>query len=281
MAGRMKTNKHNVTLSMPTHGVLIESHAHEAGFKTELHKHKYHSLLYVVSGQGQCLTENRSLNLTDNTAIIMKAGQSHQLIDAPDKAMTIFVVYFKRSPTGINDKILFPLFDAEQEISVPAYNTPQIRRLLRQMLHEQEDKPILFRESIQQRLGTILLELCRIQAGIKILESPAIHRKSEENTGAVLTYISRNLYEHHTLAGSARMAGISQRQFTTLCRKLTGKSFNQYINQLRTTRAADLLQNSTMSVAAIAFEVGYEDLSTFYRAFKRFHNVSPLALRDT
>ena len=126
----------------------------------------------------------------------------------------------------------------------------------------------------------ILLELYRIEAENKIPKPSVTNSKSEAKTDTVLTYITKNLYEHHTLAGSAKMAGISQRQFTTLCRKITGKSFNQYINQLRTTRAADLLQNSTMSVAAIAFEVGYEDLSTFYRAFKRFHNISPLSFRN-
>ena len=129
---------------IPKHGILIESHAHEEGFKTEVHKHKYHSLLYIVSGQGQCLTKDKSLNLIDNTAIILEAGQSHQLIDKPDKAMTIFVVYFKDSPAGITDKILHPLFNAKNEIAVPSYNTAHIRKLLRQMLQEQEAKPILF-----------------------------------------------------------------------------------------------------------------------------------------
>jgi AraC-like DNA-binding protein len=262
---------------IPSHGILIESHAHEAGFQTKRHKHKYHSLLYIVSGQGECKTDNKIFNLSANNAIILKAGQAHQLTDTPDKPMTIFVIYFDQSAAGINDKLLLPLLKTEKKISVPAYSTPRIRRLLRKMLHEQEGKPLLFRESMQQCLSTILLDLYRIQSAAEKNQITETPRKSEIKTKDVLEYIANNLYEHHTLAGASRMAKISQRQFTTLCRKITGKSFNQYINQLRTARAAELLKNSNMSVAAIAFEVGYEDLSTFYRAFKRIYHSSPLA----
>lgn len=237
-------------------------------------------MLYIVSGQGQCLIGNKSLDLAANSVVMLQANQQHQLIDAPDKAMTIFVVYFNNLPIIINNKVLLTLFNNKKEISIPAYNTPKLRRLLRQMLHEQENKPLLFKESIQQCLSIILLELYRIQSATKKILAPITKRKNEEKTNEVLKYIADNLYEHHTFAGAAKMAGISQRQFTNLCRKLTGNSFNQHINKLRTHRAADLLNNSEMSVAAIAFEVGYEDLSTFYRAFKRFHNTSPLTFRE-
>ena len=39
---------------IPDHKIFIENHAHKADFKTSLHKHSYHSLLFVVSGKGEC-----------------------------------------------------------------------------------------------------------------------------------------------------------------------------------------------------------------------------------
>ncbi len=270
-------DKHNLT--MPDYGVLIESHVHEADFKTKLHKHDYNSLLYVVSGQGRCVMRDTSFDLASNTVVMLRAGQSHQFIDAPNKAMTIFVTYFDDLPSTLNNKISRSLFEAGNKVSVPAYSRPKLRKLLRQMLHEQEGRPLLFETAIQQCLGIILVELLRIQAETKTSESSVVQHKNQTKTAEVLADISKNIYEHYSLAGAARMVGISQRQFTNLCRKLTGKSFNQYINQLRTKRAAYLLKNTTMSVAAIAFEVGYEELSTFYRAFKRFHNTSPTAMK--
>ena len=70
---------------------------------------------------------------------------------------------------------------------------------------------------------------------------------------------------------AARMARLSQRQFSSICRRLTGRSFIQHVNMVRTRKAVELLKNTDMSVTAIAFEVGYEELSTFYRAFKRLN----------
>ena len=189
--------------------------------------------------------------------------------------MTIFVIYFHAPLSGISDKTLDNVFRNDPTISIPPFSIPKFRRLLRQMLYEQENKPLLYNESIQQCLSVILLELYRIQ--LKTEASPThTLRKGEQKTAMVLEYTEKNLYEHHTLASSAKMAGISQRQFTTLCNKLTGNSFNQYINKLRTKQAAELLKKGESSVTAIAFEVGYEDLSTFYRAFKRFYHTSPL-----
>lgn len=263
--------------STPSHEILIESHAHKADFQTKMHQHKRHSLLYVVSGQGQCRTKNKSYSLAANTAIILQAQQSHQLIDTPNKAMTIFVVYFSKK----ENKTMSKLFTSNKEISVPTFTVPKIRRLLRQMLHEQENKPPLYQESIQQCLNIIILELYRIQINSTKNKHPATKPNSEKQTAAVLEYIEKNIYEHHTLASAAKMAEISQRQFTTLCRKLTGNSFNQHINKLRIKRAITLLRNTQTSVAAIAFEVGYEDLSTFYRAFKRINHKSPLEFKDS
>ena len=275
----MKFINQKTASSMPKHGVRIENHAHEPGFQTESHEHEYHSLLYVVSGQGQIVMGDECFELMPNTAVVLKAHKAHQLIDSPCKAMTIFVVYFDQPHAGIDDKILLPLFDLGKPISVPPYNAQRLRRLLRQMLHEQEAESLLFEEAMRQCLGAILLDLHRI-VNEEDEARTMTQCSSEQRLSAVLRVVARNLYETYTLAGVAKMAGLSQRQFTNLCRKHTGRSFSQYVNLLRTKRAVDLLRNTNMPVAAIAFDVGYEDLSTFYRAFKRFFKTSPMALRN-
>ena len=47
-----------------------------------------------------------------------------------------------------------------------------------------------------------------------------------------------------------------------------GKSMNEYINDLRIKRSIELLKLGESSVIDIAFSVGYENLSTYYRAFQ-------------
>jgi len=77
------------------------------------------------------------------------------------------------------------------------------------------------------------------------------------------------------------LAKVSQRQFTNLCRNLTGESFIKFLNSVRCEKAAELLKQTDMSAAAISFEVGYEELSTFYRAFKKNYKSSPIRFKTS
>jgi AraC-like DNA-binding protein len=54
--------------------------------------------------------------------------------------------------------------------------------------------------------------------------------------------------------------------------------FIKFLNSIRCAKASELLKHTDKSVAAIAFEVGYEDLSTFYRAFKKIYKAPPKAM---
>ena len=266
---------------MPEHGVYIESHTHGPRFQTDPHSHPYHSLLFVVSGQGSCVIDGRSYGLTSNTAVVLKSNQPHHMIDANGKAMTVFVVYFSQKSTKIDNGLLGPLLILGRPISTPPHNAQRIRRELRRMLHEQNNRPPWFAEAMRQSLASLMLDLYRIAVNPETCPDSGYQRGSEQRTAEVLKHVSENYYEPQSLVASARMARLSQRQFTTICRRLTGDSFVQYVNRLRTRRAADLLVRTELPVAAIAFEVGFEELSTFYRAFKRFYRKSPLRVRES
>ena len=47
------------------------------------------------------------------------------------------------------------------------------------------------------------------------------------------------------------------------------------MRQLRIDHAKKLLESTSRTVLSVAFECGFEDLSTFYRAFKRETSESP------
>jgi AraC-like DNA-binding protein len=72
----------------------------------------------------------------------------------------------------------------------------------------------------------------------------------------------------------AARLGVSTR---TLQRRLEeeGTSFAQELDRLRQDLATRLLQNRSLAVYEVAFLLGYAEPSTFYRAFRRWKNVSP------
>ena len=262
------------------YGARIESHHHGPDFSTGMHAHKYASLIYIVSGQGKCITEVNEYELFANTAIMLTKGRSHQLVDKPRKAMVVFVLYFSEKSAGLSKQIIQPLFDS-CFLTVPLHDARPIRRILRRMLHEQNTRPSQYQFAVKQCLGDIMLNLYRSSIDRDQENDIYAANTSLKRASAVLDHIESHYYEHHSQAEAAMSAHLSQRQFTNICRKLKGKSFVQFLNTLRIQKAKDLLKKTDMPVSAIAFEVGFEELSTFYRAFKKHVSLSPLDLRKT
>lgn len=54
----------------------------------------------------------------------------------------------------------------------------------------------------------------------------------------------------------------------------------QYLQQIRMDTAKELLRNSNLAVAEIAFNTGYVDSSHFAAQFRKSMSVSPSAYRD-
>jgi len=58
---------------------------------------------------------------------------------------------------------------------------------------------------------------------------------------------------------------------STLYRKiktLSGQSINEFVRSIRLKRAAQLLQNSSLTVTEIVYQVGFSDLKYFRKCFK-------------
>ncbi len=96
--------------------------------------------------------------------------------------------------------------------------------------------------------------------------------------GAIRVYVDelrREFFEPDDLDRAAARLGMSRRRFTQLFREEAGTSWSDYVTGLRIDHARRLLRETNRSITAIAFECGYEDLSSFYRAFKRRAGLPP------
>ena len=83
-----------------------------------------------------------------------------------------------------------------------------------------------------------------------------------------------------TLAEVARQLNFSER---TLRRRLSDKnvSYQALLDNVRKSRAIELLANTSMSVEQVALEVGFSDAHNFRRAFKRWTGAAPSELRNS
>jgi AraC-like DNA-binding protein len=78
----------------------------------------------------------------------------------------------------------------------------------------------------------------------------------------------------------ARCAGLSKFHFVREFKKNVGVSPIRYLNQLRVDIAKEKLKSSQASIAHLAMGMGYDDLSTFNKSFRKISGVAPSQYRN-
>jgi AraC-like DNA-binding protein len=90
------------------------------------------------------------------------------------------------------------------------------------------------------------------------------------------SYNAFNLQHSLTLKQvAAEIAFTSAGHLSKLFKSRYGKSFQLYVQGMRLDKAASLLQQTALPVAAVARRVGYQDVSRFGQHFKRRFETSP------
>jgi len=93
---------------------------------------------------------------------------------------------------------------------------------------------------------------------------------------SILQYIEDN-YSNSELClfDVSSKFNFSEKYLSQYFKGQTGENFTAYVEKIRMKHAGELLSNSTISINDIASKVGYSNINTFYKAFKRFYGVSP------
>ena len=92
-------------------------------------------------------------------------------------------------------------------------------------------------------------------------------------------YIAKNRTETLSLAEVAKASGASVFHFCKVFKKTTGLTFTDYLARVRLEDAKAELLNPSRRISEIAYDVGFQSLTQFNRAFKRIFGQSPTQFR--
>lgn len=117
-----------------------------------------------------------------------------------------------------------------------------------------------------------------------------ITRKTANND--LLTRLEQLLNEHFdtdkaltaglpTVKYVCEQLHVSPRYLSDMLRSLTGEHTQQHIQNKVIEKAKEILSTSSLSVAEIAYQLGFEHPQSFNKIFKRKTNVSPIEFRES
>ncbi|MBX6312333.1 MAG: helix-turn-helix domain-containing protein [Isosphaeraceae bacterium] len=271
-----------VEVVMPADGVFVLESHHAANFRMEASLHEFLEVFYVLSGAGCFRIEGRSYDCRAEDVIVVPVGQLHQIEDRPDEPLSLYGICVAPSVWWQEPRL--PDLLPAGRLRVQSHLIPQIRSTLRRMLFEQTLARPLSRIMILGMALQLLAMLARSHTAPKLRgpaeeveATPVSHREAVRR---YLEELRRAFFEPGDIDQAAARLGLSRRRFTQLFREVAGTSWSDHVTGLRIEHACRLLRETPRSIMAIAFECGYEDLSSFYRAFKRRMGLTPSEWRQ-
>ncbi len=100
-----------------------------------------------------------------------------------------------------------------------------------------------------------------------------------------LRKVKRFVDEHYadriTLKRAADIACLEEKYFSTYFHVKTGIRFNDWIASVRVAHAIELIRLNNTPISVISDEIGFRDLRTFERAFKKCAGVTPTEFKKS
>lgn len=131
---------------------------------------------------------------------------------------------------------------------------------------------------MRRRFGRLYdeVEIFRARKGRK----PVITDETRKKFDQAVAFIEENYMHDISRENFAESIGINHDYLGKLFIQYKGKKMSDYTNELRIKKAGEMLLSEEKNVTEIAFEVGFDSLSTFYRVFQKVMGGKPTDYRE-
>lgn len=210
----------------------------------------YCRVYYVQRGKAHYSTEGESMDLVPSNAYILPSSVPYMVQKNKDEMFVCMYLH-----------ISLPLYIVDKTVVI----STEEDRLLKLYLD-------LICESICCNNLNLLYGLCDM-LNVSYENKEGVRRINPELDN-ILLYINSNLNSSLDTTELSKIAGYNPNYFIKIFKEAVGLSPHQYIIHKRLQKAVRLLKQDN-SVAYVAQEVGYDDLSLFSKAFKQKYKMSP------
>ena len=260
----------------PEWGVdVFESH-HAAGWRMPPASHDFLKIVLVHDGVGSLRYGEDATECRRGDALVIPAGRSHEICDSDTEPLSLYVVSIR---SRVMELACFdPSVLSSGVVHLDPHTAEKVERSMRRLLFEQTlDTSTTGAQMIALALRLIadLARTAEVKGTSQGAQRTIRGADSVERMRSYVEDLSENFFEATNLDAAASTLGLSRRRFTQLFREVTGTSWLAHVRKLRIDHAKKLLESTSRTVLSVAFECGFEDLSTFYRAFKRETDESP------
>ena len=251
----------------------------DEAFYDKLHQHEEIQLSYIVKGEGTLIVGDAINHYSEGDIFIIGSHLPH--VFKSDKAITnnslMLTLFFSRSSFGNHFfnleelKELQPFFNRSRH----GFKVTSKQNIIKGLFFQLE-KASKFNRFL------ILFQLLKLisTANYKSLSSFVYDKKFSDNEGSrmrnVFEYTMNHFNSEITLDTIAEVANMTKNAFCKYFKKRTNKTYFNFLNELRIEQACKLLlSNKETTIAVVAEQSGFNNLSNFNRQFQAIKQQSP------
>jgi len=241
---------------------------------------------YILSGRGRYYINGQFLHLQPRKIFLFGPGKPHYFLRrAPDDIINHAGIYVKLG--GLPELApavqavlgdLIGAATAHPHILPQQAESKRLEKLVELMEDEWRRKASGYRLAVCSLLSTFLIQLRRCQES-----SSATKPKPKPNLviDRALPLIEERFASDISLGSLAAELGLSTFSLSRRFREATGIAFNDFLVRKRVHNACRRLEREPhVSVIEIAFNCGYNELTTFNRNFRKIMGQTPTQYRN-
>ncbi len=252
------------------------------------HRHNYIEINYVVKGELRQKVDNDSIILKKGELLFLNQHIEHEIEACGEDDLIInfiiqplffqFIFQYLNGENIITEFLINSLFNHTQNGQYLYYavsDVEEIQELVENLIKEENANSLLAESKMKLYMGLLLIEL------VKNTDKITKNRLSSSQHFIVvesLKYIEEH-YKNGTLQELAEQLMQSSSSLSKNIKKATGFTFKDLMQEKRLMKAKELLETTNFPVRSVVEEVGYDNISYFYRIFKSKYKKTPKELR--
>ncbi|MDO4563421.1 MAG: AraC family transcriptional regulator [Clostridia bacterium] len=232
------------------------------------HFHDSLELFVVERGSINITEDGKRVSLHEGELCVLFPGRIHSC-DTAGTSNVGYIVIIGSSLFGEYAHMLMHFAPCESVYSLESIHRDCLYAL-RALKGAQE-------ESLQVQRAYTELFLCRFVSETNFAPAEVA---SDSLPYRLAEYMSEHFCEHITLESVAKALYTSRYHLSRVFTRTFKMHFNDYLNNLRINKAIRLLADSSATVTSVAYDVGFGNVRTFNRAFKKLRGDSPSSFRS-
>lgn len=256
-------------MDIKVHGIHLKENKHRKQNITKPHYHQVFQILYVLENKGEITFNNQSHDFVQDSLAFITPFTPHSITS--DEKMTVLMLEFdlEKLDGSMREIIQQHSFQRTSLMTLSVLEIGDVRKLLRRMLYEQSLGKAINIVAVKVYLAELLLILLRHEQQSNITDANGLRAER------LRKYIDTHYFEITDSNDISQKFGISIRHVNTIFKEQFNTTPMKYLNEVRMEVAKKLLLETDKDIVSICFEIGFEAISTFYRRFKDYTNISP------